>query len=879
MQLIIQLFLFISFLSDIFAQNVTTETRSTPSANKACSLVVLGKNTKQKFDEKFNMKDTMMLKVQFSFENASKGVFAGLANTDIFLPLAWTKTKKPEGRGLLLLKEELISFPFSTLSYGVENFAVDITESPPNCFFLENLNVTHLQTMLMNLVLGNLDSTNKDESPNGQSACNQHIKDNGKGVAEFDYVCCQKDDNGEVSCSELSEDVWLTLFFHVMVFISVIVVLYSPLLVPEHWYREKYTNLVYKHELKEQFKLKILISAKPPTDVNIRSEKIIILKDIKDDPDIPIFKEKIDKLEENHVYTIAISKLLFKIKADRLVSANYAPVGVFKTLYDTIVHCQVRQRYAVRDCCNSNMFGTFKPCQKTVQWHECLQKLMLLCILPVFAAPWILRIYFYYVYEDIQRTQKTAAAGSKNLAPDYPGNLLAYLNPVHGLFVFCYAVLAIDALLFGILRKKLTERSRYIIRQCFRDMRGTNRSKAFGYSIFTLLIPIKKFGIFSLFVAWIYWLIAFPVLLLVIVFYFMPMVNIICRLLFTFLETILPLQKCFLPLVDAYHRLYKEEFSFPMPIFVEDHPGTPKKPILASDKVLDMLITLLLIISLVSFTTLALEFLIVFVEYILYQLVGLVLNWGPLSALVGLALISVLYAIRCFRSVTKKYLAFNEKLIPYLKSKAGKDIESVEKKTPNEQGNCAFQIDENSDSKYNLQLSVQNSHLQWNMPRVVLFLDKTDRTYITEKFFFKASKMPNAGCPGSLMANLFSAFCDFIVILLFLLFVLLVIVAFGDKYEVSHINQAIFAAAAGILPYVFDKILFKKRPDFELDTTSPKFKNALDELVDDHIEHAFVYDIEPADEIKESSDQSQVDLLILTAEKKERASLLLAHIV
>lgn len=139
--------------------------------------------------------------------------------------------------------------------------------------------------------------------------------------------------------------------------------------------------------------------------------------------------------------------------------------------------------------------------------------------------------------------------------------------------------------------------------------------------------------------------------------------------------------------------------------------------------------------------------------------------------------------------------------------------------------------------------------------------------------------MPNAGCPGSLMANLFSAFCDFIVILLFLLFVLLVIVAFGDKYEVSHINQAIFAAAAGILPYVFDKILFKKRPDFELDTTSPKFKNALDELVDDHIEHAFVYDIEPADEIKESSDQSQVDLLILTAEKKERASLLLAHIV
>lgn len=271
------------------------------------------------------------------------------------------------------------------------------------------------------------------------------------------------------------------MFFHVLVDISVIVVLYSPLLVPEHWYREKYTNLVYKHELKEQFKLNILISDKLPTEVHIRSEKIINLRDIKDDPGMPRFKEKIDELREDQVYTITIPELIFKIKADHLVSANYAPVGVFKTLYDTIVHCQVRQRYAVRDCCHSNIFGTFKPCQKTVQWHECMQKLMLLCILPVLAAPWIIRIYYYYQYEDIQRKQIKLAAGSRNLEPNYPGNLLAYLNPVDGLFVFCYAVLAIDALLFGILQKKVTERSRYLIRQCFRDMRGTNRSEYIIY--------------------------------------------------------------------------------------------------------------------------------------------------------------------------------------------------------------------------------------------------------------------------------------------------------------------------------------------------------------------------------------------------------------
>lgn len=121
MQFIIQLFLFILFISDIFAQNVTMETTFTTFANKVCSIVVLGEDTKKEFDKKFNKEDTMVLKVQFNFENASDGVFAGLANTDIFLSLSWTKTKKPEGRGLLLLKEELISFPFSTLSYGVES--------------------------------------------------------------------------------------------------------------------------------------------------------------------------------------------------------------------------------------------------------------------------------------------------------------------------------------------------------------------------------------------------------------------------------------------------------------------------------------------------------------------------------------------------------------------------------------------------------------------------------------------------------------------------------------------------------------------------------------------------------------------------------------
>uniref|UniRef100_A0A8W8INV4 Uncharacterized protein n=1 Tax=Magallana gigas TaxID=29159 RepID=A0A8W8INV4_MAGGI len=819
-----------------------------------------------------------MVKIKFNFQNSSGGVLSDLANTDIFLPLFWTKTKGSGGRGFLLLKEELISLPFSALNYGVESLAVSIAESPPNCFVTQNLNVTHLQTVLRDLVLGNLDLSNKEESPEGQRVCNQHIRNNGNGVAEFFYVCCYRNDEGRMICSELSEDLWFTVFFHVMIVINVIVVLYSPLLVPERWYREKYINVVYKHKLKEQIKLRILKSAKLSKEVNVSSKSTIKLSDIKAEPGMPKFKDIIADLREDQVYKLTISQLMFKMKADRLVPANHIPVGVFKTLYDTIIRCEVRQRYAVRDCCHSNMFGIFRPCRKTVLWHECLQKFMLVCFLPLLAAPWIIRLYFYYIYEDIQRTQKSVASESRNLDPDYPGNLLAFFNPVHGIFVFCYAVLPIDILLFGVLQKKVAERSRYVIRRCFRDMQGMNRSQAIGYCLFTLLIPIKKYGIFFLLVAWVYWLIAFPVLLLVIAFYFMPIVNIMCRLLFTYLESIFPVQKCFSPLVRTYRRLYKEDFSIPLPIFVEDHDGIPRRPTTAKDKVFDMVITLLLIISIVSFTVLALEFLIVVVEYIVYQLIGLVLNWGVWFKYATLAFILAIYAKNCFGSVTNKYQVFNEKLIAFVKSKAEEDIKSFILKDPNEQGNNAFQIDDESDSKQQFELAVQNSRLQWHMPQLVLFLDNADVTYITKHLFFEASNMPNAGCPGSLMTNLFSALSQFMVILLFLLFVLLVIAAFGERYAVSGINQTVLTAVGGILPFVFQKILFKSPPAFDLDTSSPHFQNAFNKLLREYNEYAFVFDIEPAADVEECSDGSQVDLLINTSERKDRSSLLLTKI-
>lgn len=890
------------YTSDVCTQNITTETPSTTAVNQACSIIVLGKKTKQNFDSLFNSKNTKLVKVNFSFQNASSGPLVGLSETNIFLPLTWTKTKGSEGRGLLLLKEELISLSFSALSFGVENFDVSIAEDPPQCFANKNLNVSHLQSQLRDLVLGNLDLTDTTESPEGHRVCNQHIRDNGGGVAEFYYICCYRSDDGGLKCSELSEDLWLFVFFRIMIVINILVVLYSPLLVPERWYREKYINLVYTHKLDKEVKVKILKTAVNTQPPKSRPKDMIRFTDLESDPEMNKFKDLVKDLQENQPYIMTVSKLLFKMKADRLIPANHVPVGAFRTLYDTIVKCRVRERYAVNECCYSNMFGTFQPCRKTIFWHECLEKIMMILLLILLAVPWVLRLYFYYIYEDTNRNQRRTTAESHGLRPDYPGNLLAYFNPIHGIFLFCYIILFFDMILFGILQRKVTERSRYVIRKCFRDMRGMNRSQAFGYCIFTLLIPIKKFGVFFLLIAWIYWAMAIPVLLLVIAFYFMPLVNIMCRLIFNNLEIILPIQKCFSPLVKAYHRLYKEDYSIPIPIFVEDHVGTPRKPRSGFDKAVNMVITLLLIISIISFTVLALEFLIIVVEYLIYQFIGLVLNWGVWMKYVTLAFILLIYAKDSFGSVTQRYLTFNEKLIAYLKSKAEEKVKTFILQDPKDQGNNAFQINVDTDTEQNIQinvetdteqniqtdvdtdteqkfeLSVRDSHVEWQMPRVVLFLDNTDVSYVTKHLFFEVSNMPNAGCPGSLMTNLFSALSQVTVILLFLLFVLLVIAAFGEKYEVSGVNQTVLAAAGGILPFVFKKILFKSPPGFDLDTSSPKFQTAFNRVLSKYREYAFTYDIEVVGSPEESSDQSQIDLLIDTDDSTTRNSLLMANV-
>lgn len=618
-------------------------------------------------------------------------------------------------------------------------------------------------------------------------------------------------------------------------------------------------------------------------------------------PHMDRFKNLVSDLQDDQVYVITMPSLSFKMRADHLVTVKYVPIEIFRTVYKAIFKCKVRDQDPVKNCCYSNMCWPFRPCKRTVPWHKCLENLMSLLLLPLIAIPWILRLYFYYVYEDENRTLRNEAAKSHDLRPDYPGNLMAYLTPTHGIFLFCYAVFIFDIFLFLILQKKAMERSSYVIRRSFRDMRGIKRTKAFVFCIKILLIPIRKCGIFFLLVGWIYLAVAVPLLVLIIALYSMPLVNVIGRFLFQFLENKFP-EKCSDPVMKSYEDLYEKDYITPRPIFVDDHNGTQKKPRPMSERLAKWVITLLLIISLVAFTVLAFEFIIVFVEYLFYQLVGLVLNWGTWELYIALALLLVFYAWNSFKTVTQRYQKFSENLINYVSSKVKDvDIKTLIKKHPKDQRNNAFQLNDLNDesgTKEEFELFVRDSQLGWQMPRVVLFLDITDIKYVTKRFFFKVAVMPDAGCPGSLAANLMSALSRLVVNVLFLLLVLLIVAVFGDKYEVSGLNKALLVVVGGFLPYVFGKYLTKLPPAYELNKDSPIFQAAFDEVLSDYKESAFVYDIEAenTDECcdktqstneccdktqstDECSNKTQVDLLIDTRDRTTGNYLLISNVV
>lgn len=844
-----------------------------PVITDQCQLVPSQPKVEQNFKKIFSDSVVRFARVRVNFDKPLYNLSNGLSRTSAFLPRQWIKLKNMETQGMLLLKEDMLLLPFSILSLGSFDFTVNITESPANCIAESGMNITQYTTQLRTLLLNDFRNSVYIESPSDQRICNQHIRGN-DGSAEFYYRCCYYDFNKVFVCKDVKEDVWTEVFFKVLFIIDVLLVLYCPLFVPEVLYREKYINLVFRMELRQPVKLKV---KKTKILTNEDGHNRISIEHIKADPDMSEFTKLVSDMPSNTAHEITLSSLLLKMKKPRLIPADAYPVGLLDTLYGAIVLCGIRDQTAVKDCCYSNMFGT--RVKRKIPWYTCLQKLMKILFLFVLTFPWLLRVYIYYLYEDEIRTRKFEAALNRGLVLQYPGSLVVYLTPVHGFFIIMYCLLVFDVMLFGVLSDQFKEKSFFVIRKCFREMSSLNREQALGYCIHILLIPFKRLGVLFLVVAWLYWIVALPELLLVFAYYFMPLINIVCNLIFRYLNVIFPICKCFSPIRTAYQKLYKtvntDEVLY---TFAEKELGEPEKPKTKKEKCVVVVTSLILISLVLSFTILALEIILYFIEFVFYQLIGLILFWNEIWKYVALIFIMILYAKDCLSSVSKKYKVFYDKLLAFIKSKVTDELNSVISKTEAEQENRGFRISK-EDITYNVVFSVDGNVLHWKIPQLVLFVDRYDMCYLSRDLFLACAEIKNAGCPGNLLSNYCKAISLLLKIFFFLAFVVLVIAAFGERYEVSAVNQTFLAAVGGILPWMFKNILFKDPPEFKLDTESPLFQNSMDDKIQSYMEHAGIFDIHCDGDIADNNDLTDVDLEIIEDQTNKNSDSITLNVI
>lgn len=392
-----------------------------------------------------------------------------------------------------------------------------------------------------------------------------------------------------------------------------------------------------------------------------------------------------------------------------------------------------------------------------------------------------------------------------------------------------------------------------VLRKCFRDMHESSYSKSVGWAVRTMLYPLKEYGVFGFVVVGIYWPFVLPAIVVVLAFYGIPTLNIAIRLLCHLFFVIFPDIKFVSRLKEKIGvvGLLREETVARLPV---------KSTHLF--RFVQFIVILLSMLALLSCVILVVEVIVFFVEIVVYTLIGVILNASQTLKYVSLFFMLSLYARDCFGSVTKKYQAFNEAINKALLARVKDDVDKVAWQSANVQPNTAFQVSVNDhgegSTSTNPILNLSNGVLKWKIPRLLLFLDNHDKPYITRTFFFKAAYMDHVGCPGSLYKNLIRAMRQFVTIILFLLFVVVVVMAFGNEYSVSGVNQMLATLAGGFLPWIFRNVLFKPPADMEIDTNSLSFRNMFDDVIRNHKQNWPVADF-VADNIQLESDDFQTN--------------------
>ena len=788
---------------------------------------------------------TKLIKYHIELEDNST-VISNVGQSLVYKPFYWVRTTGRQGTGLLLLRNEFDVMSLHSLSIGVSEVDVTLTETPKNC--LGKLGIDEVENLLRETVMNdfqNVTVVNKMQPK--ENVCNMHVRDMGD-VAEFRYYCCYRDDDGQISCKYLYEDTWLMVLFYTIGILKILVILYGPRFVPGSYYREKYVAAPYIHRLKDdvndnRFEWTTVLTKYPKRFRKAKQVfKVSKFRFMKQ------FKETLQSLRHDVLYKLKFEDIHITIKADRLLPEDYAPVGLMTSLYDTILKCGIRKRPALATCCNANVC-TMLPFDKSFSWYRLFKRISKIITMMALITPWIIRVVIYYQFEHAEMHMRKDAAEERSLQFYFPGNFTLLLTPLHVMFILIYVLLSFESCIYGVMSKRVKERFKFVLRKCFRDMRERHRGGVIGWAVKLSLQPCSRYGALGFIVGIVLWAIGAPFIMAILAFYMLPTLNITFRLLAHFIVYLVPRKVCdYLCCSRIYDFLLSLEKSFEMEEITSEESVERNEGVLksGSGRFQQLAVITFCLISLYSIIFLLTEIVSFAVEIFIHTLMGIILNAAVTLTYVSLILLLVVYANDCFGNVTKSFLAFNKALNGIVLGLGRSKCENNMYKIEDNQENLAFRVGMEKSTVVENPIELihdPTGYPRWRISRLLLFLSKEYVPLIPKSLYFAACKLSFYAVPGELLLRYLRAAIEFGGIILFLLFVLVVVLAFGDTYQISTSNQLLATVAGGFVPFMLRKVVFKAHVAPALDTSNINFQICFTNLLERYKQSWPIHDI------------------------------------
>ncbi|XP_063444487.1 uncharacterized protein LOC134724982 [Mytilus trossulus] len=803
--------------------------------------------------------------------------FSDTYRGDLYRPMDWVRIAGRHGRSLLFLRPEFEQLSLTTLSLETGYMEVSLVQKPENC--LLHFNSTIAENNLRDLLLSDF-KPGKDGGSLSEHEyiCNMHIgKDNSN--AKFFYRCCHKDPDGNIVCEKLIYDFWINVVFICVIIINVFAIMFSPYLIPDSFYRKKYGRSMYEHKLMKPLQITVMKTDIPPPKDTVQS--VVSIGKLKI---MPSLYRNVQNIPHNEIQTLSLWKMNIDVQYRRLIPANYVPVGIMKTFYTMFVKCHIRKISKFGRCCKASIFGhltnekekdnnnkrgsnesmgELNTVNSRHSWFRCLKQFMRILILIGISVPWIIRIIFFYWYEKPHTLEMEKAAIIRNMTLSFQWNLTNSLTPIHVLFLLCYFIIVLDAMVFGIVSHKVKLKLQLVMRKCLRDMREMSCFKALEWSALVLLVPFEKCGIFGFLIFGIYVVFVLPVVFGVLAFYCLPTVNLVLRLFVHFVAYLMPYGKqCISRSFCLQFKNILKECRDTFHLDVLSSKETVERPetISMKNRFLQLFVLIACFLTVISFILLTMEMVLFITEIFIYTIIGIIMNASAMLKYISLIFMLVLYARDCFKGISDKYLEFNKLINRLIVNKMREKVEKIA--SSDDQKNTAFQVqmddsEEIEKDTENVKLIVKDGIPKWQIRRLILFLDVNDKPYLPEKFFNASCYMNTVGVPGPLIFNVVQATWRFLCICVFLMFVVLIVLAFGDEYQISGTNQMLATLAGGFLPWVFRNVLFKSKDALGLDTENLSFKSNLRKEIENYVQNWDIADMEVQENYNQINDTNK----------------------